>query len=111
MGWMAITLNRCNVPLSICCQSVIIKPRQLFGAIAMDATLLRPSKFIGDIHLEQVEGLALFKFGNELQERMEWLLERRKSEELTAAEALELEEIGELDRIFTHMNAMLVANR
>lgn len=77
----------------------------------MDATLLRPSKFIGDIHLEQVEGLALFKFGNELQERMEWLLERRKSEELTAAEALELEEIGELDRIFTHMNAMLVANR
>ena len=77
----------------------------------MDATLLRPSKFIGDIHLEQVEGLALFKFGDKLQERMEWLLERRKSEELTAAEALELEEIGELDRIFTHMNAMLVANR
>jgi len=42
---------------------------------------------------------------------MEELLERKKADLLTLEEVIELEEIGELDRIFTHINAMLVAQR
>ena len=38
---------------------------------------------------------------------MELLLEKRKVEPLSVEEIPELETIGELDRIFTHMNAML----
>ena len=36
------------------------------------------------------------------------LLERKKADLLTSDEVVELEAIGELDRIFTHINAMLV---
>jgi len=42
---------------------------------------------------------------------MEELLERKKADLLTPEQIIELEEIGELDRIFTHINAMLVAQR
>ena len=40
---------------------------------------------------------------------MESLLEKRKVEPLSLEEIPELETIGELDRIFTHINAMLAA--
>ncbi len=40
---------------------------------------------------------------------MEELLERKKADVLTPEEALQLEAIGELNRIFTHINAMLIA--
>ena len=40
---------------------------------------------------------------------MEELLDRKKADLLTSEEVIEVEEIGELDRIFTHINAMLVA--
>ena len=40
---------------------------------------------------------------------MEDLLERKKADLLTSEEVMEIEAIGELDRIFTHVNAMLVA--
>jgi hypothetical protein len=42
---------------------------------------------------------------------MEELLERKKADLLTPEEIIELEEIGELDRIFTHINAMIVAQK
>jgi len=41
--------------------------------------------------------------------RMENLLEKKKADQLTPDEVTELETIGELDRIFTHINAMLAA--
>ena len=53
--------------------------------------------------------LSLFKFSNHLQDRMELLLDKKKADELALEEIAELEAIGELDRIFTHMNAMLIA--
>jgi len=59
--------------------------------------------------LEKVDQLTLFKFTNELQLRMEELLERKKADQLALEEIAELEAIGELDQIFTHINAMLVA--
>ncbi len=75
----------------------------------MNPLVTRPSSLIGRIKLEKVDQHTLFKFTDELQERMEELLEKKKAELLTPEEMAELEAIGELDRIFTHINAMLVA--
>jgi hypothetical protein len=40
---------------------------------------------------------------------MENLLEKKKADQITPDEMIELDAIGELDRIFTHINAMLAA--
>lgn len=40
---------------------------------------------------------------------METLLEKKKADQITTDEISELNAIGELDRIFTHINAMLAA--
>jgi hypothetical protein len=40
---------------------------------------------------------------------MEELLDRKKADLLTSEEVIELEAMVELDRIFTNINAMLVA--
>ena len=40
---------------------------------------------------------------------MEDLLERRKEDALSLTEVAELDSIGELDRIFTHINATIAA--
>jgi hypothetical protein len=40
---------------------------------------------------------------------MENLLEKKKADQMTTDEITELDAIGELDRIFTHINAMLTA--
>lgn len=69
----------------------------------------KPSSLIGSIKLEQVERHSLFKFTDDLQLRMEQLLSNKKADKLTPDELAELEAIGELDQIFTHINAMLVA--
>jgi hypothetical protein len=75
----------------------------------MVTTLGKPSSLIHEIRIEKVGDWNLFKFSDSLQLRMENLLEKKKADQLTAEEILELEAIGELDRIFTHINAMLAA--
>ena len=70
----------------------------------------RPSSLIGSIKLEKVYRHSLFKFSDDLQSKMEQLLERKKADLLTPEELAELEAIGELDRIFTHINAMLATS-
>ena len=81
-----------------------------WGKITMvTPTLHKPSALIGEIQLEQVGEWTLFKFSESLQLRMESLLEQKKADRLTPEERAELEAIGELDRIFTHINAMLAA--
>ncbi|BAY27143.1 hypothetical protein NIES2100_69650 [Calothrix sp. NIES-2100] len=75
----------------------------------MTTVIARPSSLIGSIKIEKLDKFNLFKFNDELQARMEELLERKKADLLTPEEVIELEEIGELDRIFTYINAMLVA--
>ncbi|MEA5620480.1 hypothetical protein VB711_21925 [Cronbergia sp. UHCC 0137] len=75
----------------------------------MIPAISRPSTLLGRIKVEKVDKFNLFKFTDELQKRMEELLERKKADLLTSEEVMELEAIGELDRIFTHINAMLVA--
>lgn len=75
----------------------------------MISTLSKPSSLINEICLEKVDGWNLFKFSESLQQRMEALLEKKKADQLVAEELAELDTIGELDRIFTHINAMMAA--
>ena len=75
----------------------------------MIPAISRASTLLGRIKVEKLDKFNLFKFTDELQKRMEELLERKKADLLTSDEVVELEAIGELDRIFTHINAMLVA--
>ncbi|MGB3294289.1 MAG: hypothetical protein WBB01_14975 [Phormidesmis sp.] len=75
----------------------------------MVIALNRPSSLIHEIQLEKVDSWNLFKFSESLQLRMESLLEKKKTDQITPDETAELDAIGELDRIFTHINAMLAA--
>jgi hypothetical protein len=75
----------------------------------MVSILNKPSSLVHEICIEQVNGWKLFKFSESLQLRMETLLEKKKADQLVAEESVELETIGELDRIFTHINAMMAA--
>jgi hypothetical protein len=77
----------------------------------MTTVVPRPSSLIGKIKLVRIDQHSLFKFTDELQERMEELLERKKADLLTPEEVIELESIGELDRIFTHINALSLYDR
>jgi hypothetical protein len=73
-------------------------------------TMVQPSSWIeSGIRLQQVRGLNLFKFTDELQLRLETLIDRQKAELLTSAETAELAGITELDQIFTLMNARIIA--
>ncbi|MEQ8975247.1 MAG: hypothetical protein RIE73_33290 [Coleofasciculus sp. C1-SOL-03] len=77
----------------------------------VSSVTIKPSTLIGKIQLQRVEEHTLFKFTDDLQSRMEKLLEKKKSDRLTLEEISELAAIGELDRIFTHINAMLLAQK
>ncbi|NEP57177.1 MAG: hypothetical protein F6K31_09160 [Symploca sp. SIO2G7] len=73
-------------------------------------TMVQPSSWVeGSIRLQKVRGLNLFKFTDELQDRLEMLIERQKANILTQEEIAELAGITELDRIFTLMNARIIA--
>jgi hypothetical protein len=72
-------------------------------------TLSKPSSLMHEIQIERVGDWNLFKFSDSLQLRMESLLESKKADQLTPEETLELDAIAELDRIFTHINAMVAA--
>lgn len=63
------------------------------------------------IKVEKVDNLRLFKFTDELQSRLEDLLENNKTGLLTLEEEAELNAIGELDRIFTYLNSLLIAQQ
>lgn len=75
----------------------------------MSTTLSKPSSFVHEIRVEKVDNWNLFKFSDSLQLRMENLLEKKKANLLTLEETSDLDAIGELDRIFTHINAMVAA--
>jgi hypothetical protein len=75
----------------------------------MLTTIRKPSSLIHEIRIEKVDNWNLFKFSESLQLRLESLLEKKKADLLTSEEIGELDTIGELDRIFTHINAMIVA--
>jgi hypothetical protein len=67
-------------------------------------TMVQPSSWIeAGIELQKIRGLNLFKFTNELQLRLETLIDRHKSELLTPAETAELAGITELVRVVTDL--------
>ena len=75
----------------------------------MTTTLGKPSSLLHEIRIEKVDCWNLFKFSEPLQLRMENLLDKKKADQLTPEEIVELDAIAELDRIFTHINAMMAA--
>jgi hypothetical protein len=75
----------------------------------MVTTLNKPSSLLHEIRIETLGEWNLFKFSESLQLRMENLLEQKKADQLTPEEVAELDAIGELERIFTHINAMIAA--
>lgn len=72
--------------------------------------MIKPSSFIDtEIQVQLVRSLLLFKFSEFLQERLESLNEKQREEQLTPDETVELAGILELDRIFTLLNAKIIA--
>jgi hypothetical protein len=73
-------------------------------------TLLKPSTFLPTgLCTQRVNNLTLFKFTAELGERMQELLDKKRADTLTPQEAIELETVGELDNIFSYINAVITA--
>lgn len=72
--------------------------------------MVQPSAFVeAGVQMQMVRGLPLFKFSEALQDRLEVLNEWRRERELQSEEQVELAGILELDRIFTLLNAKVIA--
>ncbi|MBL1173675.1 hypothetical protein [Pantanalinema sp. GBBB05] len=72
--------------------------------------MIQPSSFIdAGIQIKPVRGLFLFKFSEDLQERLESLNKKQRESKLSPDEAVELTGILELDRIFILLNAKVIA--
>ena len=72
--------------------------------------MVKPSSLLSSgIQLEEFGDVYLFRFTNELQNRLEELLETQKVATLSPEEATEWAGISELSRIFTVINAQLAA--
>jgi hypothetical protein len=83
--------------------------RPVHSTIAM-TTLIKPSALLPKgLKVQQINNFTLFKFTDELGDRMQILLDKKKADSLTSDETLELEAIGELDEIFSYINAVMVA--
>ncbi|MCM0593604.1 MAG: hypothetical protein ACSI46_07880 [Gloeotrichia echinulata DVL01] len=73
-------------------------------------TMVQPSSWVeSGIQISKVRDLSLFKFTPELQSRLDQLNEKKKTDMLTPQEEAELTGILELDRIFTLLNAKVIA--
>jgi hypothetical protein len=72
--------------------------------------MVQPSSFIrSGVQMSQIGDVAIFKFTDQLQTRMEALLSKNKQDALTDEERAELDGITELSRVFTLINAQLAA--
>lgn len=70
--------------------------------------MVKPSSLINSgIKMVEFGNIHLFRFTDELQSRIEELLERKKVGILTPEEDAEYAGISELERIFTFINAQL----
>jgi hypothetical protein len=72
--------------------------------------MVQPSSWVeSGIKISKVRNLSLFKFTDELQFRLDELSEKNKAGVLAQEEEAELAGILELDRIFTLLNARIIA--
>jgi hypothetical protein len=73
-------------------------------------TMVQPSSWVETgIKIQRVRNLYLFKFTDALQVRLDELSERQKEVSLNQDEQAELSGLFELDRIFTLLNARIIA--
>jgi hypothetical protein len=73
-------------------------------------TILKPSTLMAKgLKVEQVNNLTLFKFTEELGDRLQILIDKKKADSLTPDEMIELESIRELDEVFSYINAQMAA--
>ncbi|MCY7392773.1 MAG: hypothetical protein LH647_15210 [Leptolyngbyaceae cyanobacterium CAN_BIN12] len=73
--------------------------------------MVQPSSWVATgIKITKVRELHLFKFTDELQLRLNELNQHQKAGKLTLDEEAELAGILELDRIFTLLNAKVIAD-
>lgn len=74
----------------------------------MNPVVIKPSTLLTQgIRTEQVNHLTFFKFTEELGDRLQELLDKKKLDQLSAEETAELEAISELDTIFSYINAII----
>jgi hypothetical protein len=74
----------------------------------MTATVIKSSDWIATgIRVETINNLKLFKFTEELGDRLQEPLDRKKADRLTPDEAMGLKALGELDMMFIYIDAML----
>jgi hypothetical protein len=72
--------------------------------------MVQPSIWVeSGITIRKVRDVYLFKFTDALQTRLDHLADRKKSDILSAEEEAELAGLLELDRIFTLLNAKIIA--
>lgn len=72
--------------------------------------MVQPSSWVeSGIKISKVRNLNLFKFTDELQSRLDELSDKKKASFLTSEEEAELTGILELDRIFSLLNARIIA--
>jgi hypothetical protein len=72
--------------------------------------MVQPSSWVeSGLKISKVRNLNLFKFTDELQFHLDELTERKKAGLLTSEEEAELAGLLELDRIFTLINARIIA--
>ncbi len=75
----------------------------------LSQTMIQPSFWVSTgITTKKVRDKYLFKFTDELQDRLDRLTEKRKLNQLSMDEEAELNSILELDRIFTLANTKLI---
>ena len=76
----------------------------------INKVMVQPSSWVeSGIKISQVRNLNLFKFTDELQSRLDELAEKNKNGLLNSEEEAELTGMLELDRIFTLINARMIA--
>jgi hypothetical protein len=72
--------------------------------------MVQPSSFMpSGVSMSQLGEVYIFRFTDELQSRLEELLNKNKRDSLTQDERAELDRILALSRIFTLINAQLAA--
>lgn len=73
-------------------------------------TMVKPSSWIAqEIKITPVRNCFLFKFSDNLQNRLDELSEKNKRQQLLEEEKAELTGILELNQIFTMLNAKIIA--
>jgi hypothetical protein len=90
--------------------NAIMREFILSNKLMLVEPMVKPSSLLSDgIALREFGDVQIFRFTDELQDRLELLLEKSKAGSLTPEERSEWAGITELSRIFTFINAELAA--